>query len=504
MPAMRTFTARRAIGLAISLLFAASALALPPTARAAGFTDIGSSPFRADIEWLAARGVTRGCTTTTFCPRQPVTRGQMASFLVRMFGFPAAPAGDPFRDDDASAHEGDINRLYAAGITAGCGPGRFCPNGAVTREQMASFLVRALGLRYGAGNDYVGDDDGSSHEGDIDRLFFAGVTGGCDADRVCPRSVVTREQMAAFLHRSQTARPIGVPGFAGQVTYADPVAVAFIGPARFRGVTFSADGSTATQTDAVGTILPASANADQSILVSGVAYAHLADGPMAGSWVKADLGAGRALGRAPAPPACAYADVLTSRRAAADWGTTLLDTRYMLPRSFVPGDLVGTSSAGLNAGHSVRSVIKADLAAMAAAARSAGAPFQVTSAYRSYDQQIATFRHWVSIGGMAKALLTSARPGHSEHQLGTTLDLTTLGGAAAWKSADWAKTPAGAWIAANSWRYGFLVSYPRGETASTCYSYEPWHVRYVGRPVAAAVRGSGMTLREAIWAAYGP
>jgi len=504
MPAMRRSNRRRALEIAISGLIATSALALPNTARAAGFTDIAASPFRADIEWLATRGVTRGCTSATFCPRAPVTRGQMASFLVRMFGYPAAPAGDPFHDDDASDHEGDINRLYAAGITAGCAPGRFCPNGIVTREQMASFLVRALALRFGAGNDYAGDDDGSSHETDIDRLFFAGVTGGCATDRACPTGVVTREQMAAFLHRSQTAQPIGVPGFAGPLSYADPLPLAFIGPARFRGVTFNPDGSGATRTDAMGTIAPANATADQSVLVSGVQYAHLADGPMAGSWVKVELGPGRALGRAPAPPACTYEDVMTSRRNAADWGTTLLDTTYGLPRSYAPGDLVGTASAGLNAGHSVRAIIRADLAAMAADARSAGVPLQVASAYRSYDQQAATFRHWVSVGGLDQALLTSARAGHSEHQLGTTLDLTGLGGAPPWTYTDWAKTPPGAWIAANAWRYGFLVSYPRDELASTCYSYEPWHIRYVGRAVAATLHGSNMTLREAIWAAFGP
>jgi D-alanyl-D-alanine carboxypeptidase len=59
-------------------------------------------------------------------------------------------------------------------------------------------------------------------------------------------------------------------------------------------------------------------------------------------------------------------------------------------------------------------------------------------------------------------------------------------------------------MAANAWRHGFVMSYPRGETAATCYAYEPWHYRYVGRETAAAVRGSGMTLREAIWAAHGP
>jgi D-alanyl-D-alanine carboxypeptidase len=57
---------------------------------------------------------------------------------------------------------------------------------------------------------------------------------------------------------------------------------------------------------------------------------------------------------------------------------------------------------------------------------------------------------------------------------------------------------------ANAWRYGFVMTYPKGQSADHCYDYEPWHYRYVGRDLAAALRGSGMTLREAIWAAYGP
>jgi D-alanyl-D-alanine carboxypeptidase len=59
-------------------------------------------------------------------------------------------------------------------------------------------------------------------------------------------------------------------------------------------------------------------------------------------------------------------------------------------------------------------------------------------------------------------------------------------------------------MAANAWKYGFVMTYPRGEFASTCYDYESWHFRWVGKSLASALRNSGMTLREAIWAAHGP
>ena len=198
-------------------------------------------------------------------------------------------------------------------------------------------------------------------------------------------------------------------------------------------------------------------------------------------------------------PPCTYADVLTPHHGLGEWPITLLDTIYQLPSAYAPGDLVDSSAAGLNGGYAVRSVMLNDLAAMAADARAAGAPIQLVSGYRSYTQQKATFDHWVSVGGYDQALRTSARPGHSEHQLGTAIDVTSEGGAAPWNYADWAATPAGAWMAANAWRYGFVMSYPRGSFDVTCYSYEPWHYRYVGRDLAAGVAADGRVLRQILW-----
>ncbi len=165
------------------------------------FDDIGSSPFRTDIYWLAGAGITSGCTSTSFCPLRTVTREQMASFLARSLELPAT-ATDYFTDDDSSPHEGDINRLAAAGITGGCASGRFCPGASVSREQMASFLRRALSLVDGAGANLFDDDNGSPFEPDIDRLATAAITGGCAERRFCPGGAITREQMAAFLHRA--------------------------------------------------------------------------------------------------------------------------------------------------------------------------------------------------------------------------------------------------------------------------------------------------------------
>jgi spore germination protein YaaH len=107
------------------------------------FRDVDDSPFLEDIIWLAEAGITTGCGGDRFCPARGVTRGEMATFLSRALDLPRT-ATDFFTDDDDSVHEAAINRLAAAGITKGCGSGRFCPGKLVTREQTAAFLHRAL------------------------------------------------------------------------------------------------------------------------------------------------------------------------------------------------------------------------------------------------------------------------------------------------------------------------------------------------------------------------
>jgi hypothetical protein len=164
------------------------------------FRDIGSSGFINDILWLAASGITSGCAPERFCPSATVTREQMASFLARGLSLPGASA-DYFNDDVGSPHEADINRLAAAGIVSGCGNGAYCPTLHVSREQMASYLARALGLP-GTATDYFGDDSASMHQADINRVAAAGIASGCGGGSYCPGALVTREQMAAFLHRA--------------------------------------------------------------------------------------------------------------------------------------------------------------------------------------------------------------------------------------------------------------------------------------------------------------
>jgi D-alanyl-D-alanine carboxypeptidase len=183
---------------------------------------------------------------------------------------------------------------------------------------------------------------------------------------------------------------------------------------------------------------------------------------------------------------------------ASDVVMTVLDRSYALPSDYVPDDLVPASAAGLSGSSGtklVRAVLLDDLAAMHAAWQAAGLSVIVESGYRSHGAQAATFDSWVARLGYAEALVRSARPGHSEHQLGTSIDLSSPGWGG--RFGDWGRESAeGAWMAAHAWEYGFVMSYPFGSQSLTCFSYEPWHYRWIGREAAAAQRASGLYLRQ--------
>jgi D-alanyl-D-alanine carboxypeptidase len=179
------------------------------------------------------------------------------------------------------------------------------------------------------------------------------------------------------------------------------------------------------------------------------------------------------------------------------WERTLLDTTFALPADYTPPDLVPATEAGSTSPQLVRSFVVPDLRALLRASDDDGTPVDVLVGYRSYARQEALFREHVRELGYAGALAKTARPGHSEHQLGTTIDFRTKGDVDV--DENWESEPAGAWMAANGWRFGFVLSYPRDREDVTCYHYEPWHYRYFGRPVAARIHESGLTPREFLW-----
>jgi hypothetical protein len=176
----------------------------------ATFTDDDGNTHEADIETIAAADITRGCNppdNDEFCPEDGFTRGQAAAFFNRGLNLNASST-DAFVDDEDSIFEGDINAIAAIEITLGCNPpanDEYCPDDTVTRAQWASFMVRALGLTDGGDVDRFTDDDGNTHETDINRIAAAGITFGCnppDNDEYCPDDTVTRAQAASFFVRA--------------------------------------------------------------------------------------------------------------------------------------------------------------------------------------------------------------------------------------------------------------------------------------------------------------
>jgi len=199
-------------------------------------------------------------------------------------------------------------------------------------------------------------------------------------------------------------------------------------------------------------------------------------------------------------PDCRLADVLTVPRGYDDWSTTLVDWILSVGPDYKPPDLVNVRDAGLGGSGYVRKVAFDDLKAMASAAKANGSRLSSVSAYRSYKQQVDLFGGYAKGDGYDDAVTYSARPGHSEHQLGLTIDFGSYGSTGL--DSKWESTRAGAWMAKHAWEYGWLMSYPKGKQDLVCYRYEPWHYRYVGRDLAAKIHASGVTVREYLWSHF--
>lgn len=202
----------------------------------------------------------------------------------------------------------------------------------------------------------------------------------------------------------------------------------------------------------------------------------------------------RATTTVPPPPPCAAAPEPVTSDPATDWATTVVDTGRHLPADFAPADLVEVTEAGFDSRDRVRQFVIPDLAALREGASANGTPIAVISGYRSFAYQDELFRERSAQLGEQAAVIETARPGHSEHQLGTAVDVLDRGTAEL--TTAFGATPAGRWVADNAPRYGFVVSYPEDARDRTCYEYEPWHLRYLGRDVAAEVHASGLTPRE--------
>ena len=168
-------------------------------------------------------------------------------------------------------------------------------------------------------------------------------------------------------------------------------------------------------------------------------------------------------------------------------GTLFLVNRsQVISEQYIP-DVRVVNAIGMR--QSMRPIAAAALEAMFAAAKEEGGGLSTVSGYRSYSKQSTIYARKKKTAGLDIADSLVALPGTSEHQLGMAMDLAQKGGSQL--NSRFGDTKAGQWVSENAWRFGFIVRYQEGKESITGYSFEPWHVRYVGTAYAKAIYESG-------------
>lgn len=170
-----------------------------------------------------------------------------------------------------------------------------------------------------------------------------------------------------------------------------------------------------------------------------------------------------------------------------------------LPEGYMPSDLV-VPNVKLRLDPSaeqmqIRKVVISSLEKMFKKAEVDGVQLVFGSGFRSYELQKQFYDSYVAKDGQVAADRYSARPGTSEHQTGLTFDVTSVGGSCDLEIC-FGDTPEGQWIAKHAHEFGFIIRYPDGKESITTYQFEPWHLRYVGEPLAQELARTGKTMEE--------
>ncbi|PKR78255.1 hypothetical protein CEY16_00410 [Halalkalibacillus sediminis] len=177
----------------------------------------------------------------------------------------------------------------------------------------------------------------------------------------------------------------------------------------------------------------------------------------------------------------------------------VVNKRRKLPDGYTPPNLtepnVRFSFDEQNMKRNMRPVAANALEELFAGANKAGVDLFAVSGYRSYDRQVAVFNSHVESKGREEAEKVSAIPGHSEHQTGLAMDVTSQA-VGFYLTTDFESTTEGQWVAENAHKYGFIIRYPKGKSEITGYSFEPWHLRYIGKDLATKIHESGLTVEE--------
>jgi zinc D-Ala-D-Ala carboxypeptidase len=196
----------------------------------------------------------------------------------------------------------------------------------------------------------------------------------------------------------------------------------------------------------------------------------------------------------PSPPAQFNADLFSRTEPSSPW-VVVNKKMPLAPADYAPTDLVMPDVTLRQDGIQVRQLILDPLKQLFDAAASNGTPLKLSSGYRSYNYQVGLYNGYVSRQGQQSADEQSARPGYSEHQTGLAIDVGPERGGCQIEAC-FAETPAGKWVAANAHRYGFIIRYDQGQTATTGYIFEPWHLRYVGLDLATEMQQQNVKTLE--------
>lgn len=177
----------------------------------------------------------------------------------------------------------------------------------------------------------------------------------------------------------------------------------------------------------------------------------------------------------------------------------LVNKEFALPEDYEPDDLVYpdvrfTFKDKIDK-RKMRQEAASALEELFAGAEKDGIYLAGVSAYRSHSTQTSLFNRYVERDGLEKAKTYSAEPGHSEHETGLAIDVSGSDGKCAAEDC-FGGTPEAEWLADHASEYGFIIRYPEGKEDITGYKYEPWHLRYVGKEIAADIAERGITLEE--------
>lgn len=178
----------------------------------------------------------------------------------------------------------------------------------------------------------------------------------------------------------------------------------------------------------------------------------------------------------------------------------LVNKSYFLPKDYIPEDLVTPDIRFKPYVTSEKKMMRQDAAkaleAMFEQADKEKIKLYGVSGYRSYESQQKVYIQKLGNAGLEETQRYVAQPGHSEHQTGLAMDVTNAKGSRGELVEDFGSTKEGKWLKSNAHKFGFIIRYPEGKEDITGYSYEPWHVRYVGIKEATNIKNYNLTLEE--------